>query len=113
MASTNVIGLADGQQPLPQDLAHIPFFANLPAELRAMCCEEGYELCNISREKVLYNQGSAVEESDGLYVILKGEVCLHARDAHVFMRVDSHQGSRAAEDVGSERLRLGVGEAIA
>ena len=98
---------ADGRQPLPQDLAHIPFFANLPAELRAICCEEQYDKCAVSGENVLYRQGSTVEEGAGLYVILEGAVWLHAHDR------GSHQGSRAGEEsVGPERLRLGVGDAF-
>ena len=95
--------------------AHIPFFANLPGDLRDMCITEGVTVVRLGERRdlptaandpglcVLHRQGARVDADASLCVIVDGTVAMHA-----------HSPPKAASghDLGPEVMLLRPGDAF-
>ena len=113
---------------LGQAFAHIPFFANLPEEVRETCCQEQFAVCHLIKPvdgqvSMLYKQGARLDGHSGLYVIIDGEVVLETSGSlHSHLHADDwHQqphslSSPLQGDVGvgpeMETARMRSGDAF-
>jgi CRP-like cAMP-binding protein len=115
-------GATAGTRPTKQEnveqlllvaFAHIPFFANLPIEVRELCSAEPFQVVQIraphnTEYAVVYRQGAKVEGGSGLYVILDGQVAMLSLS-------NAQSGSTKSVDsdlLGPNIVRLGAGDAF-
>lgn len=99
--------------------AHIPFFSNLPEDVRQTCSTKPFAITMIESKdetfSLIYKQGAKIDANAGLYVILDGEVALHTQP-HAELQHASHSTSiphaTILADFGPETVRLKPGDAF-
>ena len=102
--------------------AHIPFFSNLPEDVRQICSTEPFAVMQVTEPKdetawLIYRQGTKMDANAGLYVILDGEVSLHTQ-THGELSASSLQRSAniphatILDDFGPDFVRLKPGDAF-